>query len=117
MHSLLSLTYDFAGHFYPRPPPAPLPLPLPLPPPPPFSRSALTDTADTAATVLASEAVYASLRGLETSTEDVSRNLVAAMAGNSNGDQWQRRTNSAGNPNVYFYKSDPYRERHPGFIY
>ena len=65
-------------------------------------------TADTAATVLASEAVYASLRGLQSSAED--------LAGSSKLLD-QRRTNSAGNPNVYFYKSDPYRERHPRLIY
>ena len=109
MRSLINII-DFPGPFYPRPPPAPLP-----PPPPHCSSRTLTDTTDTAATVLASEAVYASLRGLE-SSEDASRNLVAE-AGNSNFGQWQRRTNSAGNPNVYFFKSDPYRERHPGFIY
>ena len=111
----LTLKYS-AGPFYSRPPP-PLPPPPPGPPLPPLccSRTATTDTAATvlactAATGCSSEGLYASL--------DVSRNLVAP--GNSNADvdgQWQRRTNSAGNPNVYFYKSDPYRERHPGFIY
>jgi hypothetical protein len=45
-------------------------------------------------TEAAIEGVYATLRGEE-----------------------RQRTNSNGNPNVYFYKSDNYRERHPGFIY
>jgi len=91
-----------SGPFFPLPPP-PLP-PLPRPLQLPYADT----TADTAATVLASEAVYTSLRGLQSSAED--------LAGNSKLLD-QRRTNSAGNPNVYFYKSDPYRERHPGFIY